>query len=101
MALCGRTAVPILGGRCAGLLGAKLRAASPKRAMSFQAGHPEPLVTEATDKHVSSIIFIHGLGDTGAGWTHVGDDWGASKCSQQFRKQTAAEHVMRVYIEQI
>ncbi|CAG9467310.1 unnamed protein product [Pedinophyceae sp. YPF-701] len=31
-----------------------------------------PLVREAQDEHTATVIFLHGLGDTGAGWFDVG-----------------------------
>ena len=30
--------------------------------------YPKPLVHRARDKHTSTIIILHGLGDTGSGW---------------------------------
>eukprot|EP00798_Chlamydomonas_sp_ICE-L_P000528 gene528-1941_t len=39
--------------------------------------YPEPIVLAATTKHTASIIWLHGLGDTGHGWADIGEDFQA------------------------
>ncbi|KAF9948486.1 hypothetical protein BGZ65_008034 [Modicella reniformis] len=36
------------------------------------------LVQKASGKHSATVIFVHGLGDSGAGWAPVGDELGRS-----------------------
>ncbi len=34
-----------------------------------------PLVFPALSRHTATMIFMHGLGDTGAGWTSAVENW--------------------------
>jgi predicted esterase len=34
--------------------------------------YPKPTVIEATSAHTATVIMMHGLGDTAAGWAPVG-----------------------------
>lgn len=35
----------------------------------------KPVIIEPTEKHTATVIFMHGLGDTGSGWADVADMW--------------------------
>jgi len=41
---------------------------SSKRASSASDNMPDPVVVAPAGKHTASLIFLHGLGDTGHGW---------------------------------
>lgn len=34
-----------------------------------------PLLFPATAKHTATVIFVHGLGDTGHGWASTVENW--------------------------
>jgi len=36
---------------------------------------PAPLVVKAVKKHTATVIFAHGLGDSGAGWMPIAENW--------------------------
>jgi len=36
---------------------------------------PAPLVVKAVQKHTATVIFAHGLGDSGAGWMPIAENW--------------------------
>ncbi|MCJ1353306.1 MAG: hypothetical protein MMC33_003291 [Icmadophila ericetorum] len=36
---------------------------------------PAPLIVPALRKHTATVIFAHGLGDTGAGWMSLAENW--------------------------
>jgi predicted esterase len=36
---------------------------------------PQAIVIPAVKKHTATIICVHGLGDTGAGWTFLAENW--------------------------
>ena len=38
--------------------------------MASSQGHP-PVIVKPTDAHTASVIFFHGLGDTGHGWAEL------------------------------
>ena len=35
----------------------------------------KPLVFPATARHTATVIFVHGLGDTGHGWAPAVENW--------------------------
>lgn len=43
-------------------------------ALSYRA----PIVVRAREKHTATVIMLHGLGDTGDGWSGIADDMGAA-----------------------
>ena len=43
-------------------------AAEKKEAADVASKYPEPIIIEPKDKHTATVIWIHGLGDTGNGW---------------------------------
>ncbi|KAF8981585.1 hypothetical protein BGZ46_002567 [Entomortierella lignicola] len=44
--------------------------------MSTELSNTSTVVIEATAKHTATVIILHGLGDTGAGWIPVGEQLG-------------------------
>ena len=34
-----------------------------------------PLVVPAVARHTATVIFVHGLGDEGAGWIDLAENW--------------------------
>lgn len=51
-----------------------ISAGSDKRGKSTRtATMSAPLVIKATAKHTATVIFVHGLGDSGAGWRPVAE----------------------------
>lgn len=34
-----------------------------------------PLIFPATARHTATVIFVHGLGDSGAGWASAAENW--------------------------
>ncbi|KAI0475772.1 Phospholipase/carboxylesterase [Xylariaceae sp. FL0804] len=44
-------------------------------AMAAAAAAPPPLVFPAAGRHTASVIFVHGLGDTGYGWASAVENW--------------------------
>ncbi|MCJ1238174.1 hypothetical protein MMC14_006163 [Varicellaria rhodocarpa] len=47
-----------------------------------------PLIVPAVKKHTATVIFAHGLGDSGAGWKDLASQW---------RRQQKFEHVKFVF----
>jgi len=36
---------------------------------------PSPLIIPAVTKHTATVIMAHGLGDSGAGWVSLAENW--------------------------
>jgi predicted esterase len=52
---------------------------------------PRPIVIEPTKEHTSTIIFLHGLGDTGNGWSQLGLEFQEELKSVKFVFPTAPQ----------
>lgn len=48
--------------------------------------YKDPLVYDAREKHTATVILIHGLGDSGAGWAPFGPELGQGLHFQKFPK---------------
>ncbi|KAF7562725.1 hypothetical protein G7046_g1386 [Stylonectria norvegica] len=46
-----------------------------KRAATMSAKRVAPLVFPAASRHTATVIFVHGLGDTGHGWASAVENW--------------------------
>jgi hypothetical protein len=42
---------------------------------SMSSGRIAPLVFPAASRHTATVIFVHGLGDTGHGWASAVENW--------------------------
>ena len=49
-------------------MGAKCSRSAEESAQSLLAKMPENVVVAPSGKHTATVIFLHGLGDTGHGW---------------------------------
>lgn len=66
------------------------RSHQPVRAMQTQAWqYPKPLTFPAKSKHTATVIILHGLGDTGRGWSDFGPMLQASMPHVKFIFPTA------------
>lgn len=36
---------------------------------------PRPLIVPAVKRHTATVIMAHGLGDSGAGWVSLAENW--------------------------
>ncbi|XP_055337290.1 acyl-protein thioesterase 1-like [Paramacrobiotus metropolitanus] len=54
-----------------GFMGGNLSSSSRKMASSSRKTNPGTYVTNPTANHTGTVIFLHGLGDTGAGWSEA------------------------------
>lgn len=48
---------------------------APADAMSSSIRRAAPLVFPAASRHTATVIFAHGLGDSGAGWADAVEHW--------------------------
>lgn len=52
-----------------------MRAANATDAVTMALRYTQPLIFPAVKSHTATVIFAHGLGDTGHGWASAVENW--------------------------